>query len=335
MKTPLLRCSWKRYLRQFRTPVRTATGVYRKRDGIVLKISDGSGKTGHGEIAPWPGFGGELLADAEEFLRNAEGEFANEGWNILENPLLDGLPCTRAALSMAKGWADGWANMPQLVESVQSAGLLQSGGLAVESLCILRDRGISVFKWKVGIGTAAEEVQIAKALLSQMRGKEKLRLDANGMLVDLTPWRPVLEDPRLEYFEQPYLPGRMLQEVFDDGIACKIGLDESISSNSTLPEEWPGFVIVKPLHLGCWEKFLEWRKRTTTPVVYSSVFETAIGREAMLKLTFGDERVDAFAQGFGTLGMLVHDAYEVHPGGVTVRPLNWTPSQWEIWWDSI
>ena len=60
---------FKRYCQPLQLPLRTAHGVWAKREGLIIRLEDESGAVGYGEIAPIPWFGSETLAEAEEICR--------------------------------------------------------------------------------------------------------------------------------------------------------------------------------------------------------------------------------------------------------------------------
>jgi o-succinylbenzoate synthase len=291
---------WQRYRRRFRVPLRTGTGLFREREGILVQVEfPGYAGIGAGEIAPWPGFGCETLEDAENFLRDYRGGTVPRE-----------LPCVRAAVEMA------WNSIcsPFAPAVLRSAALLSGDGGAGEGIlryletlaAVLETRraaGFSTFKLKITGEPDSPSLNIARTLLHLLTGNERLRLDANGSLPTLAPWLPLLEDPRLEFLEQPFSPARMdaervaLAEI-PLRLAGKLALDESVSCAAPLPENWPGFVVIKPAFLVDWDVFREWRRRhPETPVIYSSAFETSVGRDALLRLAAEDAAAPDYAHG--------------------------------------
>jgi O-succinylbenzoate synthase len=293
---------WRRYRRRFRVPLRTGAGVFHEREGILVRVKfPGGAGSGAGEIAPWPGFGCETLGDAETFLRDYRGGAVPRE-----------LPCVCAAVEMA------WNSLcsPFSPAVLRSAALLAGGREAgagslrsLESLAALlearRAAGFSTFKLKITGEPDSPSLHIARTLLHSLKENERLRLDANGSLPALAPWLPLLEDPRLEFLEQPFSPARMDAERTAPAPAeislrfvRKLALDESVSCAAPLPENWPGFVVIKPAFLMDWDLFREWRRRhPETPVIYSSAFETSVGREALLRLAAEDPAASDYAHG--------------------------------------
>ncbi len=267
-----------RIRRRFKKPLRTAAGVFTERESIVIKTADGDG-----EIAPWPGFGCETLDEAEAFLKN----FRDEN----KTPVPANLPCTRAAFSMTKRKTPAAA--------LRFAGFLPRGNDDVPAmLAEKRAKGFSTFKLKIAGGDTARVSEI----LAHLRAGEKLRLDANGTLDSLAPWLPFFENEFFEFLEQPFSPARMAAERFSPEIEAKLALDESISAARALPEDRLGFLVIKPALLGDWDAFRRQRRKVFAPekIIYSSVFETEVGRAAALSLAGEDPFAGANAHGFDT-----------------------------------
>ncbi|MDR2845140.1 MAG: o-succinylbenzoate synthase, partial [Puniceicoccales bacterium] len=331
-----LRIAWVPYRRRYRRPLRTGSGVFCERAGIVLRVEDATGAVGFGEIAPWSGFGGETLNAAESFLNAALATLRVRGWTALEGEGLRELPCTRAAFFMARQSLE-----KQRIGAVaaapfrlRSAALLPSDA-GIEALSIARADGFTTFKCKIG-GDGTDDIRRVETLLGDLRTGERLRLDANGTLAALAPWLPLLADERVEFLEQPYSPERMATEDFSalaPVLLRKLALDESITNAATLPENWPGVVVIKPLQLGDWAAFRRWREtHPATPVIYSSSFETSIGREALLRLAAADALASQWAHGFDTPRFFEDDGWNAHATGAFAAPLDWTPAEWDAWW---
>ncbi len=66
------------YQRRFRQPLITSHGVWKVREGIIIRLSDRSGNVGWGEIAPVPWFGSESLAQAIAFCQELGSEVSEE-----------------------------------------------------------------------------------------------------------------------------------------------------------------------------------------------------------------------------------------------------------------
>lgn len=237
---------WKRLVRRFRVPLRTATGEYAVRESIVVRLTDSAGRAGYGEVAPWPGFPVETLDAAEAQLveiRNTERGARNHGCadgglagnaNLQSGyasppcfrheaddpdpvvpssgfpvPSLSATPCVATALSHARDWI---ANDRGMAESAAPcAGLLHDADdiVATEDKCA---EGFSTLKLKVGRAALREEQRAVAVLIRNLSdiAPVRLRLDANGALTPAAyeAWCDFLSEfSEIEWLEQPLRPG--------------------------------------------------------------------------------------------------------------------------------
>ena len=308
--------TWKKYRRRFREPLLTGAGKFSVRSGIVFRMKLPDGTARFGEIAPWPGFNCETLDEAEQCLRQG----------IL--PRSSTLPpCTASAFAMA-----ALSAVPYPAAPLRVAALL-STTTPLASLAIKRALGFSTFKLKIN----ANDPALAESILEKLLTGEQLRLDANASLNSLDPWLEILADRRVEFLEQPFPHARMTRHELAP-LSCeilqKLALDESAVHAASLPDDWPGILIIKPLLLGDWDAFRHWRQtHIKTPVVYSSCFETAVGREAILRLAAEDINAPTMAHGLDTLSLIEPDFWRAHPDEASASMLHWSQDKWEKWWE--
>jgi len=293
---------FKRVHRRLRTPLTTGAGSVNSVDRIILRTQSDQG-TGYGEIAPWPGFPTESVEQALEFLRSAQGNLPHLVAAVDASPTP--LPCLSSALSSCRLWDKiiGFGG------SLPCAGLMTLSVMETEAKVAA---GFKTLKVKISPETSEESIH---GVLSRFPGS--LRLDANGSL-DLQTARRWTEFARaqaqVEFLEQP-LP------VGHPGYASlgpdKIALDESFLTPGGI--DWSGIVVVKPLLAGDWDDLLAWRTTRADAVVYSSCFETAIGRQGALWLASQDPA--AGTVGFDTLGRFESDGRDRHPQGPSASGL--------------
>ena len=293
---------FKRVHRRLRTPLTTGAGSVNSVDRIILRTQSDQG-TGYGEIAPWPGFPTESVEHALEFLRSAQGNLPHLVAAVDASPTP--LPCLSSALSSCRLWDKiiGFGG------SLPCAGLMTLSVMETEAKVAA---GFKTLKVKISPETSEESIH---GVLSRFPGS--LRLDANGSL-DLQTARRWTEFTRaqaqVEFLEQP-LP------VGHPGYASlgpdKIALDESFLTPGGI--DWSGIVVVKPLLAGDWDDLLAWRTTRADAVVYSSCFETAIGRQGALWLASQDPA--AGTVGFDTLGRFESDGRDRHPQGPSASGL--------------
>lgn len=145
-----------------------------------------------------------------------------------------------------------------------------------------------------------DERAIFDALLDRLPPKTTLRLDANGGLNydQACRWLEICDRVNrssrndhtpIEFLEQPLPPAQdrdlsRLSEAF----ATPIALDESIANLTQLhtaqTHGWHGLYVIKPAIIGSPRRLRSLCTQYQLDTVFSSVFETAIGRDAGLRL---------------------------------------------------
>lgn len=303
---------FKRVRRRLRSPVATGAGAVDCVDRIILRTQSDQG-TGYGEIAPWPGFPTETVEQALEFLRSAQGNLPHLIAAVGASPAP--LPCLSSALSSCRHWD----KIAGFGGCLPCAGLMTLSVMETEAKVAA---GFQTLKVKISPETAEESI---RGVLGRFPGR--LRLDANGSL-DLQGARRWTEftraEARIEFLEQP-LP------VGHPGYASlgpdKVALDESFLTPGGV--DWSGTIVVKPLLAGDWDDLLAWRATHAGTVVYSSCFETAIGRQGALWLAAQDPSPGTV--GFDTLGRFESDGRDRHtpgPAAAGLKDYDW-PAFWQ------
>ncbi|PSB29736.1 o-succinylbenzoate synthase, partial [filamentous cyanobacterium Phorm 46] len=146
------------------------------------------------------------------------------------------------------------------------------------------------------------------------RKKALLRLDANGGLnySQAETWLKtcdnILEIPdysvSIEFLEQP-LPITQFDEMLALSAVYKtaIALDESVANLDRIQEcynqGWRGIFVIKPAICGSPSQLRKFCQSHNIDAVFSSVFETQIGRQAALNLAT-ELSLNSRALGFGT-----------------------------------
>ena len=201
----------------------------------------------------------------------------------------------------------------------QYSGLLPAGKTALSALEMLWEQGFRTFKWKIGVAAIEQELQIFQQLVKAIhnlgdRKKALLRLDANGGLnySQAETWLQtcdnVLEIPdfsvKIEFLEQP-----LSVPQFDEMLALSavyktpIALDESVANLDRIQEcynqGWRGIFVIKPAICGSPSQLRKFCQTHNIDAVFSSVFETKIGRQAALNLAT-ELSLNSRALGFGT-----------------------------------
>jgi O-succinylbenzoate synthase len=326
----------RRYRLPFLRVVRTAHGPWRDREGLLVRLENEAGRAGYGEVAPIPSFGTETLAEAEEVLAGLGGRVNAEAVASLG----ERFGCVRFALAAALG-EDGGG--PPVAERLPVAALLPAGRPAFAAADEARDQGFVAFKWKVGVLAAAEELAMLDDLLARLPAGAQLRLDANGAWTtrQASKWLARCAERPIEFVEQPLAAGSV------DGLAGLAGdfpttlaLDESVaglaSLRAWLARGWPGVVVVKPALAGPPAAVLALLSAHQADAVFSSAFETAVGRRAALRMAFRFRgRRPPRALGFGVIPLFRDARFEGLPAAPSVSAEDVNRLNLEAAWNAL
>ncbi len=311
------------YQRRFLRSLTTNHGNWDIREGIILRLTDESGKVGWGEIAPISWFGSETLEQALDFCRQLPAEITHE--TIFSIP--DELPACQfgfeSAWEMGSGeWGVGSGennfitpNSSLLTpnSSLFYSGLLPAGEAALNQWETLWQQGYRTFKWKIGVYAIAHELEIFESLIHTLPASTKLRLDANGGLSyeEANLWLWTCDNLKangelaleIEFIEQP-LPVEQFQQMLELSMSYEtaIALDESVATLGQLAachqQGWRGIFVIKPGIVGSPSRLRKFCHQHQIDTVFSSVFETAIARQVALQLAVELSRNNR-AIGFG------------------------------------
>jgi len=244
--------------------------------------------------------------------------------NILKVPLIKGdlggsrlrLKSTLIAGSVLS--SHQWREVGNEEEKNRFSGLLPAGETALSALQMLWLEGYRTFKWKIGVAAIEEELNIFQQLIEAMhnlcdRESAFLRLDANGGLSysQAKTWLEACDKVKatnfsasIEFLEQP-LPVTQFQEMVELNAiyATPIALDESAANLDRIQEcysqGWRGIFVIKPAICGSPSQLRKFCQNHHIDAVFSSVFETEIGRQAGLNLAT-ELSLNKRALGFGT-----------------------------------
>lgn len=294
------RFAYRRYSLPFRMPVRTALGTWPVREGLYVRIGRPDGTAGWGEAAPIPPFGADSVDGAEAFCR-ALGDRVDE-------QALARLPANLGSLRNALACAMGGAADPARHRSLGVAALLPAGRAALAEAPQKAQAGFRVFKWKVGVAAADDEMALLDDLFAGLPAASRIRLDANGVWNRRTAerWLKHAADRPVEFVEQPVAPDAKGADDTLQGLCADypvpIALDESIRGDGDvarwLDSGWPGYFVIKPALLGDVRGVLGRLAAAQARVVFSSSLETGIGAQAALRAAFSWPGAPA-ALGFG------------------------------------
>ena len=303
------RFQFRRYRLALRAPVRTAHGPWAELEGVIVRLAAEGGGVGYGEAAVIPWFGTETADEAEAACREL-GEHVDDA-RLESVPAR--LACLRNAIASARFEIGQVSDRPNGRESgmgqvtdltyLPVAALLPAGRAALAGIAPKAEAGFRTFKWKVGVGDAADELALLDDVCAALPEGAKLRLDANGAWDRRTAerWLERSAERPVEFIEQPCFAGagetttrrakaddllRGLAESFPTPIA----LDESIAGEGDVERwlalGWRGIFVVKPALLGDAAGALEKLAAAKADVVFSSALETAVGARAALRRAF-------------------------------------------------
>jgi O-succinylbenzoate synthase len=291
------------YQRRFLRSLTTNHGKWDIREGIILRLTDETLRVGWGEIAPISWFGSETLEQALNFCHQLPGEITDE--IIFSIP--DELPACQFGFESAWEWGvrsgvdDLITPHSSLVtsNSLFYSALLPAGETALNQWETLWQQGYRTFKWKIGVDAIADELEIFDSLIQTLPAFTKLRLDANGGLTyeEANLWLRTCDNLKanpelpleIEFIEQP-LPVEQFQGMLELSTSYEtaIALDESVATLRQLAachqQGWRGIFVIKPGIVGSPSRLRKFCHQYQIDTVFSSVFETAIARQAALQL---------------------------------------------------
>jgi len=304
------RLDCRRYSLPFRAPVRTARGLWPVREGLFVRVERPDGTAGFGEASPLPLPGAESAADDEAFCLSLGGR--------IDGQALGRVPEALCSLRYALGCATG-AGRPPRHRSLAVAALLPAGRAALAYAPPRAEAGFRVFKWKVGVGAADDEMALFDDLIAALPQGSRFRLDANGAWDPRSAkrWLDRCSDRPVEFVEQPVAPDSRGADDQLRGLSgdypVPIALDESIGGDRDIGKwidaGWAGYFVVKPALLGDAAGTLARLAAAKLRVVFSSSLETAIGAQAALREAFAWPG-DTPALGFGVWPLFADAAFD-------------------------
>ncbi|MDA0271053.1 MAG: o-succinylbenzoate synthase [Chloroflexi bacterium] len=258
--------------RPFRLPMRArfeaAHGVMAAREGVLLQLTDDSGRSGSGEASPIPSFGMGTVDDVLALL-DAHGA-ALLGGAVLGAALPEGGPgvsSLRCALDVAaldlRGCIEGRSVASLLGEDAPASWVMANavigGGRASEVSTYgtaAQAVGYGVLKLKVGVGTVAEDIRRVAALRDACP-EALIRLDANGAWDEVTATEAIegFAPFGIELLEQPVPAGEIDALARINAAApYPIAADEAVGDPALLErileQRAARIIVLKPMVLG-------------------------------------------------------------------------------------
>lgn len=277
------------YRRPFRQTIQTSRGVWRQREGIILKLTNEQGYFGFGEIAPLPWFGTETQEQALTFCQRLPTQLSAA--NVFS--IMPTLPACKFGFEIALKNLS-CCDRAQEPDAAHFSALLPAGEDALAAWSPHWAMGHRTFKWKIGVAPVSTELAWLSQLMSQLPLGAKLRLDANGGLNELAAhhWLDTCDrlGRRIEFIEQPLPPSRFEDLIkLSNRYKTPIALDESVTSLEQLKAHyfrgWRGIFVLKAAIMGSPSRLKQFCEENPIDLVLSSVFETDIGRQALIDLS--------------------------------------------------
>ena len=289
--------SFRYFSQKFTKPIITNHGVWEIRESIIIRLIDEKDHITWGEISPISWFGSETIEQALYFCRQLPQTITKE--IIFTIP--DKLPACQFAFESALV-VKKCTNL-----NLTYSGLLSAGKSALNQWSSLWKQGYKTFKWKIGVDNINQELEIFDLLISSLPTSATLRLDANGGLTyqQAELWLKKCDQflPKIEFIEQPLSIDKFTEmQALSNLYLTPIALDESIANlrqlESCFQQGWRGIFVIKPGIFGSPSRLKEFCKQHQIDIVFSSVFETEIGRQASLQLA-AELSTNNRAVGFG------------------------------------
>ncbi|HAC63877.1 MAG TPA: o-succinylbenzoate synthase [Cyanothece sp. UBA12306] len=282
------------YSRLFKQPLLTHYGIWKQREGIIIRLISEDHKISWGEIAPLPWFGSENMQQALVFCQALSGKISWEQIQAIPNSLP---ACQFGFESALEGFNLSLFQsilnpINQNTKKINYSYLLPTGKAALEAWKKFDPQQGTTFKWKIGIDNIFEEIRIFEDLITELPPGIRLRLDGNGglNLEEARLWLKIADQSRIvEFIEQPLSMAEFDSMVqLSEEYHTPLALDESVSNLTQLEQcyhqGWRGIFIIKAAIAGFPSRLRQLCRIYPLDLVFSSVFETKIAREYILTL---------------------------------------------------
>lgn len=329
------------------------------REGLILTLWENNELLASGEIAPLPGFSRETIEQAEEQLKRyvksqsfdqvifslralsdsrVKPDLQNHSLisflcdNIKDAMLFPSVEfgiCT-TILNLLSKFPIRRVFSRNASDSIKVNALLSgSEDEVLERIRILKEKGFTIFKLKVGRQSLEEDIDLVHKVYENIEKLTKLVLDCNRSwsVKEAIIFGNGISDIKIMYIEEPIKDYLGILQLCNKNIFnIPIALDESLAMISPKAmEHIPGIttLILKPTILG-FVKTIEFNKKAKSlgmKTVISSSFESSVGLMALAELASGLES----SAGLDTIDWFAEDtletSFEIKSGHVDLNTL--------------
>lgn len=229
---------------------------------IRVTVTDATGRTGQGDIAPLPGLHEETLDQA---LAQVQAVIKGDAPETL-------YPSVQLGLDMAH-----WQRVHENVVGAVKLNALVWGD-APELVDALLKQGYECLKVKVGRDTVAADIERVQEIKQKVKGRASIRLDANRAwsLDQAVTFVTAVGFEQIDYIEEPTLRYED-QVAFFQATGMPYAWDESLLDHSVHEADGLAALVIKPAcvgPLGTVDQLVYWAKTHDRQAVISSVFES-------------------------------------------------------------
>ena len=303
----MLKLDFTKHILKFNFPGGTSRGVLYEKPSWYLRLQDGKGNTGIGEISIIPG----LSLDTEEELDQILSGSGNNAESLLDNyqTRFKHLPALRFGIESALLSLKGKSTYElypskfcQGKDSIKINGLIWMGDISnmnrqIESKL---EQGFTCLKMKIGALNFEDEIQVLKNIRKNYsRDVLELRVDANGAFSpdETLSKLDQLATLDIHSIEQPVKAGQWdvmadlcmktpLAIALDEEL---IGIHETSERTHLLDTINPQYIILKPSLIGGFDSSLEWIRLAQERNIgwwVTSALEGNIGLNAIAQWTY-------------------------------------------------
>ncbi len=322
------------------TPLITTKGVFSKKEGFIISMTDEDGKTFFGEAAPLPLFSEETIGEVETGLKVALEKILNKSILIDRKSIEDILngdisnSVRFAVESIFIQFAFKKKNETNIFDGLTfndfvKVNAVASGDNLAKTIETLEREGFDTIKIKVGTKDFDEELRIIQSIDEISKGKFQLRLDANGKwtLEEAREYLSQLGGFNIQYIEEPVNGMNALLELTESS-PIPIAIDESLSNYNDafelLENKNLKYFVIKPARFGGLIKLFDFIKAANKAnkfVVISSSLETPVGKGVLALAAAAVSH--NLAHGLGIFSkideLIINDPFPIREGKISLR----------------